>query len=136
MSPTSARQQANTANAHHSTGPRTEEGKARSSQNARTHGLTAKHLVVGIDAIEEFEEMFAEYRAAVNPQGPIQESLFDELVASAWHLRRIHSMEAVLIAQASDLLDLLNNEDIQRSSSAWHATRLASSALSTVLCAS
>src|SRR5438105_14656593 len=44
MSP--ARQSANAANAQLSTGPRTEEGKARSSQNARSHGLTASHLVI------------------------------------------------------------------------------------------
>jgi hypothetical protein len=31
----------NKRNAQHSTGPRTKAGKARSAQNARTHGLTA-----------------------------------------------------------------------------------------------
>src|SRR5688572_19028018 len=33
---------ANRRNARKSTGPRTEEGKARSSRNATTHGLTAQ----------------------------------------------------------------------------------------------
>ena len=41
-----ARQTANAANARLSTGPRTNEGKASSSQNARTHGLTAAQLVI------------------------------------------------------------------------------------------
>ena len=46
MSTSPARLAANTANAQHSTGPRTPEGQARSSQNARTHGLTARDLVI------------------------------------------------------------------------------------------
>src|SRR5438270_9938550 len=41
-----ARQMANAANAQLSTGPRTGQGKARSSQNARTHGLSAKRLAI------------------------------------------------------------------------------------------
>ena len=56
-----ARQTANAANACLSTGTRTAEGKARSSQNARKHGLTAAQLVIAAEvaalrsAIENYE---------------------------------------------------------------------------------
>jgi hypothetical protein len=50
-----AHQTANAANARLSTGPRTAEGKARSSQNVRTHGLTATELVIAAEDREEFD---------------------------------------------------------------------------------
>ena len=63
-----ARQTANAANAHLSTGPQTEQGKARSSQNARKHGLTAAEFVIAAEDREEFEEFLAELQADVSPK--------------------------------------------------------------------
>jgi len=92
--------EANRANAQASTGPRTEEGKAASSQNARKHGLTAKQLAISPEEQEEFDELLAGYQAEITPRGQIQQTLFDELVASAWNLRRIRILESAL-----DMLD-------------------------------
>jgi hypothetical protein len=113
MSPSAARQSANAANARFSTGPTTPEGKARSSQNARKHGLTAQDLLIGPEDREEFNELLAGLQADVSPEGMLQQSLFDELVASAWNLRRIRRMETALCAGAATYLDLLNNDEIQ-----------------------
>ena len=44
--PTEAQRKANRQNAKKSTGPRTEEGKARSSQNGLKHGLLARDAVM------------------------------------------------------------------------------------------
>lgn len=104
-----ARQAANASNACLSTGPRTGEGKARSSQNARTHGLTATGLVIAAEDREEFDELLAQLQADIRPQGALQQILFDQLVASAWNLRRIRRMEAELTASAKTCLDLLDN---------------------------
>ncbi len=93
MSTTPERLAANAANAQHSTGPRTPEGQARSSQNARTHGLTARDLVIAPNERGEFEELRRDYQASVQPQDGIQQSLFEELVGAAWNLRRIRRME-------------------------------------------
>jgi len=76
---------ANAANAQLSTGPRTPEGKARSSQNARKHGLTARHFVVTEDEREEFDEFLAEYEETVAPEGPIESTIFQELTVAAWN---------------------------------------------------
>jgi hypothetical protein len=56
-----ARLAANTANAQYSTGRRTPEGQARSSQNARTHGLSARDVVIAPDEREEFDELLNAY---------------------------------------------------------------------------
>src|SRR6266851_7243160 len=92
--PTSpARLEANAANAQHSTGPRTPEGRARSSQNSRTHGLAARDLVIAPEEREEFEELLNGYQTDVQPQGAAQQSVFELLVGAAWNLRRIRRME-------------------------------------------
>ncbi len=107
-----ARQSANVANARLSTGPRTEEGQARSSQNARKHGLTAAQLVIAAEDREEFEEFHAQLQTDIRPQGAVQQILFDQLVASSWNLRRIHRMEAELTASAESYLDILDNPEL------------------------
>lgn len=45
---TAAQVEANRRNAQHSTGPRSQQGKARSSQNATKHGFTGR-LLVGLN---------------------------------------------------------------------------------------
>ena len=92
--------EANRANAQLSTGPRTQNGKATSSQNARKHGLTAKQLTIKPEELAEFDDMLAGYQFEINPRGAIQQTLFDELVAAAWNLRRVRILESQL-----DLLD-------------------------------
>jgi len=119
-------QTANAANARLSTGPRTEEGKARSSQNARTHGLTAAQLVIAAEDRDEFDDLHSQLQADIRPQGALQQILFDELVDSAWNLRRIHRMETELTASSATYLDILDNPELTAKLDrlARHQTRL------------
>ena len=100
----SASQIANAANAQLSTGPRTEEGKRQSSQNARTHGLTAQHPVIPEEDRVAFDQLRAKLHAETKPQGALQQIIFEELVHSAWNLHRVRAMEAELNASAPDAL--------------------------------
>ena len=122
MSP--ARQSANAANAQLSTGPRTEEGKARSSQNARSHGLTASHLVISDQDRREFDELRAQLHTETEPQGALQQIIFEELLASAWNLRRIRSMQAELDASAPNGLLTDDNHAAKLDRLARYHTRL------------
>ena len=100
----SASQIANAANAQLSTGPRTEEGKRQSSQNARTHGLTAQHPVIPDEDRAAFDQLRAQLHAETKPQGALQQIIFEELVHAAWNLHRVRAMEAQLNASAPDAL--------------------------------
>jgi hypothetical protein len=108
-----AQQLANAANAQLSTGPRTEAGKAQSAQNARKHGLTAVELLIPFEDREEFEALHADYETDIRPQGALQHTLFDELVASAWSLLRIRRMETKLCSAAKSYEELLDSAEIQ-----------------------
>ena len=99
-----ASQIANAANAQLSTGPRTGEGKRQSSQNARTHGLTAQHPVIPEEDRAAFHQLRAQLHAETKPQGALQLIIFEELLHSAWNLRRVRAMEAELNASAPDAL--------------------------------
>ena len=97
---------ANAANAQRSSGPRTEAGKAISARNALQHGLSAKQLVVTEDQQQDFEDMQTRLHAEIDPQGPLEEETFKQLLSANWNLHRFRILEAGLMANNLDpLLD-------------------------------
>ena len=46
--------EANRRNALRSTGPKTEDGKQRASQNAVRHGLTAETVIVPLEDVDDY----------------------------------------------------------------------------------
>ncbi len=91
---TAAQVIANRANAQHSTGPRTPEGKARCAHNALRHGLTAARLVVPEDERDRFEELRATLIEELDPQGAVETLVYNELLHAAWNLDRFRRLEA------------------------------------------
>jgi hypothetical protein len=88
---------ANRRNALKSTGPTSAEGKARSSQNAVTHGLSARATVVLDESVEEFDAFAQAIRDDIRPAGPMEDVLVDRIVHLSWKLRRIPKVEAELL---------------------------------------
>ncbi len=95
--------QANRANARRSTGPVTEDGKARASQNARVHGLCSRQLHL---ADEEEAAIFASLRdahsAQLTPAGELELTHFETIIHAQWNLRRCRMNEAKLLASVPD----------------------------------
>ena len=86
---------ANRRNAQKSTGPRTEQGKARSSKNAVKHALTAaKAVVIEGEDPEEFEAWVDDYLATYRPRTPFRRSLVIQLAGESWRLQRVDGLEA------------------------------------------
>jgi hypothetical protein len=88
--------EANRLNAQKSTGPRTAQGKAVSSQNALKSGLDAEsQFVVGEDR-SEFAQLQYEYIARFQPLTPEERFQVDTLLRSEWILRRLFRAEPQL----------------------------------------
>jgi hypothetical protein len=95
---TSERQKAaNRANALHSTGPKTQEGKAVVRLNALRHGLLARDVVLPGEDADAFEDLLNQVRAELSPVGPIEELLVDRVVNIMWRLRRLAGAETALV---------------------------------------
>ena len=85
--------EANRRNAQKSTGPKTPEGKARSSMNALRHGLTAENTVTQGEDENEFNQVQTDFYDHLQPQGPVEAHLVLEVVNASWRLRRMHMLE-------------------------------------------
>ena len=87
---------ANRANALHSTGPKTPEGKAVVRHNAMRHGLLARDVVLPEEDLDAFEDLRSRVRADLTPVGPIEELLADRVVSIMWRLGRSERAETAL----------------------------------------
>jgi hypothetical protein len=82
-----------------STGPRTDAGKATSSQNARKHDLCSKTLRLSAEEWAEYNEMRARYGRDLQPADDVEETLVDEICFNYWRLQQARGAEFTAIAE-------------------------------------
>jgi hypothetical protein len=99
---TADRTASNRANSQHSTGPRTEAGKRRSSLNALRHGLTAASAVLPSEDRAAYEDHRRRFFDEYQPATPTETQLVQELVDTSWRLNRIPLLEADVLARAAN----------------------------------
>jgi hypothetical protein len=90
-----------------SRGPVTPEGRARSSLNASSHGLTAKTLILRNENEAHFLEIMNASFDYFQPSNQVEVDLISEMVAARWRLRRVWRYETAILdiemdAQAPD----------------------------------
>jgi hypothetical protein len=85
---TAAQQAANLANAQHSTGPKTEEGKAISSRNNFRHGCTGKFMLLPQESAREFHELTTALNEEHQPTTPTETLLVERMVQHFWLSQR------------------------------------------------
>jgi hypothetical protein len=98
MYPTMASQSqidANRANAQSSTGPKTEEGKAASSKNARRHGLLSTSCFYYSDEEQDdYEQLERDLRAECQPETEAENQTFVRYAFNTYQLIRAQRFEA------------------------------------------
>src|SRR5579863_10602461 len=83
----------NRANSRHSTGPRTDSGKQRSSLNALRHGLTAACAVLPSEDRAAYDAHRRGFFDEYQPATPTENQLVIELADTAWRINRIPMLE-------------------------------------------
>jgi hypothetical protein len=88
--------QANRLNAQHSTGPRSVEGKAASSQNALQSGIEAESQIIRGEDPTALAALTNDYLLEYQPRFASERALVDILIDTEWLLRRLRKAEAQL----------------------------------------
>lgn len=89
---------ANQANAQLFTGPKTEAGKAKSSLNAVSTGLTGRTVLLPSDDAKAYADHMANLFVRLDPRTPEEEEIVQELAQTKWRLLRVPQLEEDLYA--------------------------------------
>ena len=91
MATTALQIETNRANALHSTGPRTPDGKQRSSLNAVRHGLTGQMIVMPHEDMQAYLAHCDNFVAEWKPAGATETHMVQSIADTQWRLHRAHA---------------------------------------------
>jgi hypothetical protein len=95
--PTHKKSDSARANGSKSKGPKTAEGKAKSSKNAVTHGLTADFTVLDHESQDDFQILLDAHVDRFQPADDVELELVHALAITRWRIRRIAGLETELL---------------------------------------
>ena len=85
-----------------SRGPVAIEGRSISSQNATTHGLNARRILLKNESVDEFNELLQSNYAQFLPQTPPEMRIIEEYSVAEWRVRRAWAVITALVDNNSD----------------------------------
>jgi hypothetical protein len=86
------------ANGAKSRGPKTPEGREKSSRNAIKHGFTSNSIMVlDSESPDRFHEILNDFYTTYQPASAVEKDLVEEMVAARWRIRRMWSVETGLL---------------------------------------
>ncbi len=101
----------NRRNAQKSTGPRTPEGKAASSRNGLTHGLSGdKHFILEGEDPEAFLRLLQDLHDHLRPVGDSEEMVVQRIAAAQWRLDRAFALETGIYREESVILTRMDRK--------------------------
>ena len=101
---TEKQSEASRTNGAKSNGPKTETGKANSSQNSNRHNLTGSQIILlSTEDPLEFLRHEKEYLNRFQPLDGVERDLVRKLIAASWREKRMDMMEASMLELEMDL---------------------------------
>ncbi|MCX6609566.1 MAG: hypothetical protein NTW74_01810 [Acidobacteria bacterium] len=100
---------ANRANAKKCTGPKTREGKFKSSLNALKHGAYSHNFILKTEDAGTFENFSKSFIDEFQPATPSELELLKQLISAAWRRNRIAELIQLRLNNAIDTV-IANSE--------------------------
>lgn len=101
---TTAQIDANQANAKRSTGPKTEAGKAASSQNNFRHGLAGAFVLQPWEKEEDYDELRLQLRNEYQPSTPTESLLVETMAKHFWLGQRAMNLQELCFHERAPML--------------------------------
>ena len=90
--------EANRKNAQRSSGPRTPEGRAKSSMNALRHGITGQVSIMTVEDRGAHDKFVQELIEGLQPEGAVELQFASVIAEDFWRLQRIRAVENDMLA--------------------------------------
>ncbi len=97
-----AKLEANRANAKRSTGPKSARGKALAKYNARRHGLFAVGRLIPGEDKHQHEKLASRLIAELTPSCSIGAMLVDQIIGDLWRLQRLEQAETAYLRSVQE----------------------------------